>query len=516
MRRQQEWKEAHERLNRLEQEQLALEEDINKKTNMLQQNQKIIEDARSIVSLNEGRAKASLQEEQKITMGEKTPPPTHENPVNPQPQFKASLQEEQETKIGMTTSPPNEEITTPTQKFPVNDQPRLKQVKLKGVQLPTFSGEDKTKFEPWYAAFASVVDETDIPVKEKMLRLQGCLNGKALETVRDFGFSNNAYERAKEKLKRKYGGKRRQTLTHLTTLRGLPKVRRHNLADMEELLAVLDRILISLQDGDPDGEMRSQHLNLTVKEKLPEEDIRAYKYWLYEHEEDDSFEKLVQWIETRVQIMDEALEETGEFNKRRQDKRFNRGFNTMGSRRKCIVDKCTIDHPPWVCSKFKELSVTQRKELIAKTGRCFRCLAAGHRSKNCPRSKKCGIDGCESSGHSNFLHDSNRYTSGKGGKASQKPNGELADKESPAAEDKTNENSTKTYAANQVENISLMVLPADVMNGPKKLRVNVMLDPCSTGSYITENAAEELQLEGRMQNLTISGTAGTEVKKLSQ
>ena len=74
---------------------------------MFQQNQKIIEDARSIVSLNEGRAKASLQEEQKIIMAEKTPPPTHENPVNPQPQFKASLQEEQETKIGMTTSPPN-------------------------------------------------------------------------------------------------------------------------------------------------------------------------------------------------------------------------------------------------------------------------------------------------------------------------------------------------------------------------------------------------------------------------
>ncbi|CAB4043712.1 Hypothetical predicted protein, partial [Paramuricea clavata] len=78
----------------------------------------VSEDARSIVSLNEGRAIASLQEEQKTIMGEKTPPPTHENPVNPQAQFKASLQEEQETKIGMTTSPPNEEITTPTQKFP--------------------------------------------------------------------------------------------------------------------------------------------------------------------------------------------------------------------------------------------------------------------------------------------------------------------------------------------------------------------------------------------------------------
>ncbi len=59
------------------------------------------------------------------------------------------------------------------------------------------------------------------------------------------------------------------------------------------------RILIALQDGYIDGEMRSQHLNLTVKEKLPEENISPYKYWLNEHDEDDTFEKLLQWIETR-------------------------------------------------------------------------------------------------------------------------------------------------------------------------------------------------------------------------
>ncbi len=72
--------------------------------------------------------------------------------------------------------------TSPT--LPDISQPVAKTVKLKGVQLPTFSGEDKTKFEPWYAAFTSVVGDANIPIKEKMLRLQGCLTGKALETVR--------------------------------------------------------------------------------------------------------------------------------------------------------------------------------------------------------------------------------------------------------------------------------------------------------------------------------------------
>ena len=60
-----------------------------------------------------------------------------------------------------------------------------------------------------------------------------------------------------------------------------------------------------------------------------------------------------------------------------------------------------------------------------------------------------------------------------------------------------------------------MVLPAILSNGARKLRVNIMLDPCSRGSYVSESAAEELKLVGQRQNLTIAGTGGTEVKKRS-
>ena len=43
-----------------------------------------------------------------------------------------------------------------------------------------------------------------------------------------------------------------------------------------------------------------------------------------------------------------------------------------------------------------------------------------------------------------------------------------------------------------------------------------MLDPWLTGSYITENAAEELRLQGHAQILTISRTGGTETVKQSR
>jgi hypothetical protein len=55
------------------------------------------------------------------------------------------------------------------------------------VDLPIFSGEEKSDYESWKAALLSVVDRRDIPVGEKMLRLQGCSSDKALTMVKDLG-----------------------------------------------------------------------------------------------------------------------------------------------------------------------------------------------------------------------------------------------------------------------------------------------------------------------------------------
>ena len=57
-------------------------------------------------------------------------------------------------------------------------------IKLKGVDLPTFDEEDKVEYEQWKAAFTSAVDYADIPVNEKMLRLQNSLKEKALKMVK--------------------------------------------------------------------------------------------------------------------------------------------------------------------------------------------------------------------------------------------------------------------------------------------------------------------------------------------
>ena len=116
-----------------------------------------------------------------------------------------------------------------------------------------------------------------------------------------------------------------------------------------KFLSIFDKILVAIQDN---VELKSQHLNLTAKEKLTEDDVQSYKYWLFEHDREDCFENLVDWVEMKVHIMDEAQEEAGGDSKgggtRTENRRNNRLFNTGKRARGCVVENCQEDHPPWV------------------------------------------------------------------------------------------------------------------------------------------------------------------------
>ena len=122
-------------LKQLEKDQHALEQELQKKCETFELNKERIKDARSIVFLNEARAKATE------LLGKVT---------------------EDVTVLPVKNNQNSPENMTPPQAFPFGLPPTSTHVKLKGVELPTFSGENKTEFEAWNAAFTSVVDDIQI------------------------------------------------------------------------------------------------------------------------------------------------------------------------------------------------------------------------------------------------------------------------------------------------------------------------------------------------------------------
>ena len=80
---------------------------------------------------------------------------------------------------------------------------------LKRVEIPLFSGNKRT-YPSWKAAFIACIDKTPVSPEYKMLQLQQYVSGEALRAIENLGHSPSAYEAAKDRLERKYGGKRRQ------------------------------------------------------------------------------------------------------------------------------------------------------------------------------------------------------------------------------------------------------------------------------------------------------------------
>ena len=173
------------------------------------------------------------------------------------------------------------------------------------------------------------------------------------------------------------------------------------------------------------------------------------------------------------------------------------------------------ESPPWVCGTFKALPVSKRKELISTSKRRFRCLAAGHRKMNCPQDehvRRCGLNGCTSDEHSRYLHE-NAQEAHKDGSTQPELERRNDEHSNVTGSQDPARNENRTHTTQQADHVSLMVLPAVIRNGNKSLMVNVMLGNCSTVSYVSEAAVEELMLQGKSQQLTISGTSGSEVKK---
>ena len=88
---------------------------------------------------------------------------------------------------------------------------------LNRISIPTFAG-DKRQYANWKAAFYTCVDAAPATPEYKLLQLRSYLRGEALKAVEKLGHSGAAYESAKNRLERKFGGSRRQIALQLEEL----------------------------------------------------------------------------------------------------------------------------------------------------------------------------------------------------------------------------------------------------------------------------------------------------------
>ena len=107
-------------------------------------------------------------------------------------------------------SPPKKDVKPEEEEKTVEESPKHELGKdmwkqLTRVSIPVFSG-DKRSYGSWKAAFMACVDKAPATAEYKLLQLKKYLSGEALAAVESLGHSAEAYEAAKSRLERKFGG----------------------------------------------------------------------------------------------------------------------------------------------------------------------------------------------------------------------------------------------------------------------------------------------------------------------
>ena len=119
---------------------------------------------------------------------------------------------------------------------------------LKRVSIPTFDG-NKKNYNNWKTVFMACIDKAPATAKYKLLQLRRYLSGEALKAIENLGHSASAYQIAKERLERKFGGKRRQIAIYLEELQNLRPAIFDNSRGLEQFADILDITIINLKEN---------------------------------------------------------------------------------------------------------------------------------------------------------------------------------------------------------------------------------------------------------------------------
>ena len=369
---------------------------------------------------------------------------------------------------------------------------------LTRVSIPKFSGEKKN-YESWKAAFVSCVDKTTSSAEYKLLRLRNCLEGEALKVIESLGHSEAAYEVTKERLDRKYGGKRRQIAMRMEEVNKFKQVREGNARDLEAFAELLDVLIVNLIDAGQQSELGGGALYMSLQRKLNETLLTRYNRWIYEKYLPETVENLRVFINQESEFLTSATETVRGMAKEvtRRDQH-TKAFvtqvpttNTNDRYNKCQL--CGEAHCLWACQKFKALSHDQRWEKAKSLHVCFRCLSSSHEGRNCPRSRVCGISGCDRT-HHNLLHS--------GPEMFTKPQPERSTRLAEGTA-RSHTSTTSQFELDPVY-VALRTVPIVLRNEAKSIRVNALLDDASTKSYINSDIAAELGLEGEPVTLKVN------------
>ena len=366
-----------------------------------------------------------------------------------------------------------------------------------------FNG-DILSWSAFWGQFSSLInDNPELDAVSKFNYLQTLLTGKAKDLIQGLSPSVTSYKEAIEILTDEYSNKDVIVDKHVQNLMQLSKFNDRN--DSKSMRNFYNSILTtvrSLQSLSVEPESYELIVKNTIHRCLPQNVIADfYRFCERKNSSDEntldhsgtkSVAELLNFLKIEVKSLEKTKFSTrSEKNDSVTTNRNNQTNKFKGTATKLMVsvsENCLFcnqsGHKLFNCKSTK-VSLSERKSILAKNKRCFRCLKANHHAKEC-RTKNLSCEKCKGR-HVSLMCDPNWKP------AEKSEDKKLEDKKSENNEPKQNVN---LFSKCDKIDVLLQTMRVKVFDRNKRcFSLRAILDGGSHLSFIKESVSKLLGLQ---------------------
>lgn len=272
-------------------------------------------------------------------------------------------------------------------------------LKLKPIEIPTFSGEYKC-----WISFKNMFDSlihnnADLSDLQKIHYLKTCLAGEAERLISQFDVTDQSYKPAYDLLSERYQNDVVLVDTHIITILAQPELKTESSDGIKELMDVTMENLRALKGLNINTSTWDPILLLLLVQKL---DVDSRSLWeqTLKPKTRPTIDEFMEFLSTRFhalgcQKFKFSLESAATKTQHR-----NNGLQyTHNSSQTCPVCHAT-NHSIFSCETFRRSNHRTRLEMVASANLCKRCLRC-HKT-GCTQEEGCRVCGQD---HHTFIHD---------------------------------------------------------------------------------------------------------------
>ena len=425
-------------------------------------------------------------------------------------------------------------ISSHNQYIGSHNNPMVQQVLLSRMPMPTpvpFEG-DCLQFPAWKNSFDTLIVQSGMPPSERLYYLAKCLKGDPYDCIQGFFIlsSETAYYEAMNQLVHRYGNKYVIASAFRRKLYDWPKIGASDSMGLRKLSDFANQCLSAKRIYDSLNILDDETEHLKVLAKLPESLVARWARKVHEFKNRglsfSLFASFVEFLFVESELACDPIMSVGAVKSlsNKGHPSANNPYNQLNSGKATVHSTqskevfcvhCKLKgHYLIDCTKFTQLTYTDRFTAIKTEGLCFGCLRRGHSSRYCRTRLKCNSCGGR---HPTLLHDPAKLQDRKNNSQS------VANSQSVSSSiDNSPVQNPVSQSVDQVEagcyyvdrnkgDQCSMIIPVFVSHKScpgREILVYCLLDNQSDTSFILSSVSNSLGVKGHSVKLSLSTMAG--------